>query len=63
MVGAAGDFIHTGEHTGDRVDITGGTGMAIIMDTIEGMVTDTGPVMPRASATPTGMFITSVTQE
>ena len=62
MDGAAGDFIHTGEHTGDQGDITMDTGMAIIMDTIEGMVMVTGPVMPQASVTPTGMYITTAVQ-
>ena len=63
MDGAAGDFIHTGEHTGDQGDITMDTGMAIIMDTIEGMVMGTGPVMPQASVTPTGMYITTAARE
>ncbi len=31
--------------------------MVIIMDTGEGMAMDTGPVMPQAIATPTGMYI------
>lgn len=67
MGGEAGDSILTGEHTGDQGDITMDTGMAIIMDTIEGMVMVTvmvtGPVMPQASETSTGMFITTATRE
>ena len=62
LVGAAGDSIHTGEHTGDLGDITGDTGMDIIMDTGEGMAMDTGPVMPQAIVTPTGMYITTAAQ-
>ena len=67
MGGAAGDFIHTGEHTGDHGDITADTGMAIIMDTGEGMVMGmvmgTGQVMLQASETPTGMYIITAARE
>ena len=63
MAGAAGDFIHTGEHTGVPGDITMDTGMDIIMDTGVGMVMDTGPVMLQASAIPTGMYIITAARE
>jgi hypothetical protein len=63
MGGAAGDFIHTGEHTGDHEDITGDIVTVTIGDTIEAMAMDTGPVMPRVTAMPTVMYITTAAQE
>jgi hypothetical protein len=60
MAGAAGDFIHTVEHTGDQGDITMDTGMDIIMDTGGDMAMDTGLVMLRANAIQTEMYILTV---
>jgi len=63
MAGAAGDFIHTGEHIGVLGDITMDTGMDIIMDTGGDMVMDTGLVMLRANAIQTEMYIITAIQE
>ena len=63
MAGAAGDFIHTGEHTGVPGDITMDTGMDIIMDTGGVMAMDTGLVMLQANTIPTEMYIITAVQE